>query len=143
MATDEKARKVVFNYTGGAVTMTRGLADELFGVTWRIQQAQPANKTVSVKSHQRVRVIGQPAKTVGAYNYTFKAFPTMDAEAAMGGQACIAKLDDGSQWTIRVSGPMSTFCEWFQGGLLKRGVNILSQRGTIYGPFNAVAITNP
>jgi hypothetical protein len=135
MARDPLSRRVVFNYADGAATMTRGLADALFGVDWRLQENNPANKTVSVKSHSRVRVIGQPAKTIGAYQYSFKAWPTMDAETASGGQAAVVRLADGTDWTVRVSGTMAAFCEWLRLKTVKTGINVVSQRGTIYGPF--------
>jgi hypothetical protein len=137
MAYDALARRVVLNYTTGAATMSRGLADALFGPTWRINENTPATKTVTVKSHSRTRVIGGPSKTVAAHTYSFKAWPTMDAEAAQGGQACQVRLQDGSSWTVRVSGGMAEFCDWLRTKLVVTGVSVYSQRGTIYGPFGA------
>ncbi|MFZ9656475.1 MAG: hypothetical protein ACO29V_12540 [Limnohabitans sp.] len=122
--------------------MTRGLADELFGTDWRVQQNNPSTKTVSVKSHSRTRVIGGPSKTVGAYSYSYKAWPTMDSEAAMGGQPVMVDVG-GSRWTVRVSGNLSDFCDWLKDSLygVSGGINVISQRGTIYGPFGVA--TNP
>lgn len=138
MARDPLAARVVFNYDGGAATMTRGLADALFGVDWRINQNLPADKTVSVKSHSRVRVINGPSKTVGAYSYTFKAWPTMDSETASGGQPVRVVLANGDDWTVRVSGGLAVFCDWLRKELTASGVNVISERGTIYGPFGLV-----
>lgn len=141
MAKDPKGVRVTFNYAKGAATMTRGLADALFGVTWRGDSNTVPEKTVTVKAHQRVRVIGQPAKAVGAYSYTFKQYPTMDAEQAMGGQAVTVTLASGDSWTVRVSGGMADFCDWFKGKLTATNVNVRSGRGTVYGPFGTGAIT--
>jgi hypothetical protein len=30
---------------------------------------------------------------------------------------------------------MAVFCDWLRLKLVKTGVNVVSQRGTIYGPF--------
>lgn len=118
--------------------MTRGLADALFGTSWRVNENDPGTKTVSVKSHSRTRVIGRPAVNVAAHTYTFKAWPTMDGEQAQGGQAVRVVLASGDDWTVRVSGPVSVFCDWLRLKMTNAtGVNVISQRGTIYGPFGS------
>lgn len=135
MATDPKGRKVVFNYPKGAATMTRGLAEALFGAAWEITLVQPTTKTITVKGHSRTRVIGQPAKAISGYSYSYKAYPTMDAEQAKGGQPVTVTLKDGSDWTIRVSGGMAEFVTWLESTVKVGGLTLRSQRGTLYGPL--------
>jgi hypothetical protein len=139
MATDLLSRQVTFNYAEGAATMTRGLADRIFGLEWRIGSGNPTNKSVTVKSHSRKRIIGQPAKNVAGYSFTLKRYPTMDAQQAAGGQAVLIQLSDGDEWTVRVSGPMSAFCAWFAGKITATNVTVRSQKGTKYGPFGFLA----
>jgi hypothetical protein len=140
MAKDPKASRVVFNYAGGAATMTRGLADALLGTTWQLNLGGHVEKTVSVKAHTRQRVIGGPTTNVASHTYTFKAWPTMDAEQAQGGQSARVILSSGDSWTVRVSGPMSVFCDWLNKEASVKNFNVISERGTIYGPFGQLAL---
>jgi hypothetical protein len=140
MAKDPKAARVVFNYTGGAATMTRGLADAILGLDWRLNQGGHVEKTVSVKAHTRQRVIGGPSTNVASHQYTFKAWPTMDAEQASGGQSVRVVLASGDSWTVRVSGAMSVFCDWLNKEAKITNFNVISERGTIYGPFGQSAL---
>lgn len=139
MATDLLSRQVTFNYAEGAATMTRGLADRLFGLEWRLGSGNPTNKGVTVKSHSRVRVIGQPPKSISGYSFTLKRYPTMDAQQASGGQPVLIQLSDGDNWTVRVSGPLSAFCGWLSGKITATNVTVRSERGTKYGPFGFLA----
>ena len=115
--------------------MTRGLAEVLFGTDFGVLEATPVPTNVSVKSHQRVRVIGGTATTVGAYNYTFDKYPTMQTSLAEGGQPVLVNIPPGENWTVRVSGPLNEFATFLAGNTIQTGVFFTSQRGSVYGPF--------
>lgn len=135
MALDPKARDVRIPYAGGACEMTRGLADVLFQADFGALEPTPVATNVSVKSHQRVRVIGGPATSVGAYNYTFQKYPTMQTSLAAGGEPVMVTLTDGTSWTVRVSGPLNEFATFLKDKTIQTGIFFTSQKGTVYGPF--------
>ena len=68
----------------------------------------PETETVTVKSHSRVRVIGQPASNVTGYSYENIQWPTSQANNAAAGEAVLFSWDgsDGN-WTGRVTGALS------------------------------------
>lgn len=135
MALDPKARDVTIPYPGGSCSCTRGLAEVLFGTDLAPLETTPVSTNVSVRSHQRVRVIGTPAITVNAHNYTYEKYPTASTSLAEGGQPCMVTLNDGSSWTIRVSGPLNEFATFLKDKTVGTGIFFHSQRGTKYGPF--------
>ena len=135
MALDPKARDVRIPFEGGSCEMTRGLAEILFGNNFGVLEATPVATNVSVRSHQRVRVIGLPATTVGAYNYTFQKYPTMQSSLAAGGEPVKVTLNDGTSWTARVSGPLNEFATFLKDKTIQTGIFFTSQKGTVYGPF--------
>jgi len=135
MALDPLARDVTIPFPGGNCNCTRGLAETLFGADLGALESNPVPTNVSVRSHQRVRVIGQPATTVGAHNYTYDKYPTALSGLAEGGQPCLVTLNDGSSWTIRVSGPLNEFATFLRDNTTQTGIFFTSQRGTKYGPF--------
>lgn len=136
MALDPKAREVTIPYSGGFISLTRGLAEAVFGTNLNKIVAQGSTTTVNVKAHQRVRVIGQPATNVSAYSYTYKKWPTGVAENAKGGQPVMFNLSTGGDWTVRVHGPLSELASWLYGKVNDTGMTFTSQRGTVYGPFS-------
>lgn len=115
--------------------MTRGLAEAIFGDDFAPLETAPVETTVSVRGHDRVRVIGGDATTVAAYNYTFDKYPTTQSGLAEGGEPVIITLTDGSNWTARVSGPLNEFATFLAGNTTVDNVFFRSQRGTNYGPF--------
>ena len=135
MALDPKARDVRIPFAGGSCEMTRGLAEVLFGTDFGVLEATPVATNVSVRSHQRVRVIGGGATTVGAYNYTFQKYPTMQNSLAAGGEPVMVTLNDGTSWTARVSGPLNEFATFLRQKTVQSGIFFTSEKGTVYGPF--------
>jgi len=135
MALDPKARDVRIPFAGGSCEMTRGLAEVLFGTDFGVLEATPVATNVSVRSHQRVRVIGLPATTVGAYNYTYQKYPTMQNSLAAGGEPVLVTLNTGDSWTVRVSGPLNEFATFLRDQTIQTGIFFTSQKGTVYGPF--------
>ena len=135
MALDPKARDVRIPFAGGSCEMTRGLAEVLFGADFGVLEATPVSTNVSVKSHDRVRVIGSPATSVAAYNYTFQKYPTMQTSLAAGGEPVMVTLNDGTSWTVRVSGPLNQFATFLKDETTQTGIFFTSEKGTVYGPF--------
>lgn len=115
--------------------MTRGLAATLFGQDFGVLEATPVPTQVSVRAHTRVRVIGFPATNVAAHNYTFDKYPTMQTGLSEGGEPVKVTLNDGTDWTVRVSGPLNEFATFLRDQTIQTGIFFTSQRGTVYGPF--------
>ena len=115
--------------------MTRGLAEEIFGTDFAPLETAPVPTQVSVRSHQRTRVIGEPAITVQAHNYTFDKYPTTQSGLAEGGEPVMITLPGGDSWTARVSGPLNEFATFLAGNTTLNNVFFKSQRGSNYGPF--------
>jgi hypothetical protein len=135
MASDPDGKDLTVNYPGGALTMTVGAWKALFGVDTPILVPIPQTKTVTVKSHSRVRVIGQPASNVTGFSYDFTQWPTSQANNAAAGEVILMSWDgsDG-QWTGRITGAMSDLATFLSNNSLKP-VQFRSERGTKYGPF--------
>ena len=70
MAIDADAQSVTINYEGGSIRMAMGNARSLFGADNPNLRPSGEQKTVSVKSHTRTRVIGGPTTPVEASTYT-------------------------------------------------------------------------
>ena len=135
MAVDPLARDVRIPFAGGACEMTRGLAEKLFGNDLGVLETTPVTASVSVRSHQRVRVIGGDATSVGAYSYSFKKYPTTQNSLAAGGDPVSVTLNDGTSWTVRVMGPLNEFATFLKDKTTQTGIFFTSQKGTVYGPF--------
>lgn len=135
MALDPLARDVRIPYEGGSVSMTRGLAEAIFGTDFAPLETAPVSTTVSVRGHDRVRVIGGDATTVAAYNYTFDKYPTTQSGLSEGGEPVMITLGTGESWTARVSGPLNEFATFLGANTTVDNVFFKSQRGTNYGPF--------
>ena len=135
MAADPKAVSQTINYTDGALTMTIGAFESLFGTGNALLTATPTNVSVAVKAHSRTRVIGGASTSVGAYNYTYKQWPTSEANNAAGGDVVLLRWEgsDGD-WTGRVTGSLSALGDFLNTNSTK-AVSFRSERGTNYGPF--------
>ena len=135
MAADPKAKSQTINYTGGALEMTIGAFESLFGKDNKLLTATPVSKNVAVKAHTRVRVIGGASTNVGSYNYTYKQWPTSEANNAAGGDVVLLRwTDSDGDWTGRVTGSLSALGDFLNTNSTK-AVSFRSERGTNYGPF--------
>ena len=105
---DPDAKDLTLNYPGGSLTMPLGALKDLLGDTFEGLTPVPETKSVSVKSHSRTRVIGQPSTSVSGFSYEFTQWPTSQANNAAAGEVVLLTWDgsDGS-WTGRVSGSLS------------------------------------
>ena len=135
MALDPKARSITLTYDGGYMEMTRGLAEMLFGASNPALESQPKDANVAVKSHSRTRVIGGPTTSVGAYNYTYKKFPTTSNDPASGGREIFIDIGDGEKWTARVGGSLADAGVFFMNNTKLDQVFFQSVAGTKYGPY--------
>ena len=135
MADGPKAKGLTLNYTGGSLEMTVGALESLFGADAEILTPVPETETVTVKSHSRTRVIGQPPSNVTGYSYENIQWPTSQANNAAAGEAVLLAWEgsDGD-WTGRVTGALSAFGVFLAANSTKTVV-FRSERGTKYGPF--------
>lgn len=135
MAVDLDAREVTINYQGGSLTMTVGNAKHLFGEGSEFIGTGGIPKTVSVKTHPRVRVIGKGSRTIESFSYSYEQWPSSGHGLAAGGTPVMMTWERSQgSWLARVTGPLyalANFLEqespvqvWFQA---KGGKN--------YGPF--------
>ena len=137
MAIDMDARDITLNYTGGSVTMAVGNAKDIFGDDFAGLDPGPVETQVTVKTHDRVRVIGGATTSVSGYNYTYAQWPTSTASnAAAGTVIYMTWTDSNGPFTGRVSGSMSALATFFTANV-KKALTFRTQRGTKYGPFAA------
>ena len=139
MTDDPKARDLTLNYAGGSLTMSRGALEDLFGEDATVLTPVPDTKQVTVKSHSRTRVIGEPASNVTGFSYELTQWPTSQANNAAAGEVVLLSWDgsDGD-WTGRVTGSMSALGIWLVDTSTK-AVVFRTERGTKYGPFQKSA----
>ncbi len=118
--------------------MPLGNLKSLFGANFDKLTATPVDTSVSVKSHTRTRVIGGTATTVPAFSYTYKQWPTSQANNAAAGRVAIMSWtgSDGD-WVARVSGAFADLGVYLEANS-SNTVSFRSERGTKYGPFNQV-----
>lgn len=135
MAFDPKARDVRIPFTGGACEMTRGLAEVLFGTDFGVLETTPVLDIVPVKGHQRVRVIGGPATNIAQYAYEYMKYPTTQRSLAAAGQPVMVTINDGSSWTVRVSGSLNKFATFLKDNTKLTGIFFTSEKGSVFGPF--------
>jgi hypothetical protein len=139
MAFDTDARKLTLNFPGGSVRGPAKLLEVVFGDTKLDAAMEGITKSVSVKAHSRVRVIGGPSKNIAANTYTRTRYPSGQAGGPAGGEP-IKVLAAGDWWTLRLTGNHESFNQ-FLGGMVDpddAGSGAIwwkSERGTSYGPF--------
>ena len=135
MANDPEAKKVSINFDGGTVVMTYGMAKSLFTDTNQYETPVGEDVSVSVKGHNRVRVIGGPTTPVGAFNYTYKSWPRLTGGTASGGEAIMMRWEGSDGWwTARLHGSAAAFGT-FLSATSPTSVAFKTERGTKYGPF--------
>ena len=135
MANDPEAKKVSINFDGGTVVMTYGMAKSLFADTTEYQTPTAEDVSVSVKGHNRTRVIGGAATPVAAFNYTYKSWPRLSGGTASGGEAIQLRWETSDGWwTARLHGSAAAFGT-FLAANSPLGVSFKTERGTKYGPF--------
>ena len=135
MAVDPDARKITVNFEGGSLYMTIGSLKSLFGENYEGLVSTAVDKTVTVKSHSRTRVIGGPTSQVGETTYTYKQWPTSESGlAAAGSVVYVSWPESDGEWVARVTGSFSSFGAFLQDKA--QGPSFFrSERGTKYGPF--------
>ena len=137
MAADLDARRITLNYTGGSLEMAVGNAKDLFGEDYTLLASTAVPKTVGVREHPRVRVIGGPSTTVSAYTYEYQKWPTSQAGLAQGGTIILMRWENSEgDWQCRVSGSMAALST-FLSETAPKPVSFRTQRGTKYGPYFA------
>lgn len=135
MATEADAREFTLQYTGGSLTMTLGALKSIFGADFDGLQSEGVQKSVTVKSHTRVRVIGQPATTVGGFSYTYTQWPTSQANNADAGRIILADWEGSEgEWTGRVTGSFADLGVYLNA-TSPVPIKFRSERGTKYGTF--------
>lgn len=139
MASDIDAREATINYDGGSLTMTVGNIKSLFGPDTNIFGAAGVDKEVSVKGHNRIRVIGGASSTVSAYNYSYTQWPINNRANASGGTP-ISMFWTGSEgeWVARVSGSLWELGTFLQNNSPK-SVWFNAKGGKGYGPFQKIS----
>lgn len=113
MATDPKAKLVRLSYEKGSITLTRGLAEYLFGEVDLQWQTSEGGGTDAAGRRK-------------------KKYGTNQKSLARAGKPMSIRIDDGSVWTVRVSGADIDFLD---KALAKAGTKIeeaWTPRGTIY-----------
>lgn len=135
MASDPKARQQSLNYTGGSITTTVGVLEEMFGTNYAGLTAQAGTLNVAVKAHSRTRVIGGASTSVSSYNYSYKNWPTSEANNSAGGAVVLMRMAniDGT-WTARITGSMAALGDFLNTEAV-RATTFRTERGTNYGPF--------
>jgi len=135
MAVDTDAQDITVNYDGGSITMAIGNAKQVFGKSSSALNPDPDDTNVSVKSHTRVRVIGEGSSSVSGYSYSVKQWPRATSSNAKGGKVVMIRFTDSAGWwTTRVTGSMAALMAF-----MKENQNVTvefkTQRGTKYGPL--------
>ena len=135
MSDETDARNITLNYDGGSMVMSVGNAKSIFGDDFAGLDPEPEEKTASVSGHSRTRIIGGSSKTISAYTYTYKSWPTSNASNAAGGTVILMNWE-GSEgdFTARVSGSIADAAQFFHDNATKTLV-FRTERGTKYGPF--------
>lgn len=139
MAVDLDARETTINYDGGSLTMTVGNLKDLYGEDTNVFGADGQPVAASVKSHSRVRVIGDPPTTVTAHVREYIQWPTNDRSNAAGGTPIMMSWTGSEgEWGARVSGPLWKLGVFLQSTSLK-SVWFYAKGGKGYGPFQKIS----
>lgn len=132
---EEDAQVQTVNYAGGSISMVRGALRVFLGANLGDLNGDVVAVNTAVSSHQRTRVIGDPAVTVTAHNREYNQYPTSNANGAAAGKKVLLSFEgsDGL-WTGRVSGTMAAFADFLADNAVVR-TEFRTARGTKYGPF--------
>lgn len=115
--------------------MTLGALKSLFGPDFEGLESQGVDKSVTVKTHTRTRVIGGPATNVSGFSYTYTQWPTSQANNADAGRIILADWEGSEgEWTGRVTGSFADLGVYLDANSPKP-VKFRSERGTKYGTF--------
>ncbi len=136
MADDADARNVTLNYENGSIEMAIGNAKSIFGADFAGLTPEPEQASVTVKSHSRVRVIGEDATTVSGYTYEYTKWPTSQAGNGASGRIILMSWT-GSEgdFSARVTGSFADAGTYFSDNTTKT-IEFRSERGTKYGPYS-------
>jgi len=139
MATDPLARKITINYSGGSLTMTQANMINLFGENTNAFGADAEPVSISVKEHQRTRVIGEAPKTISRFTKDLIQWPTNNRDQAAGGEEVVMEwVGSEGPWSCRVSGPLWKLGTFLQSNSPK-SVWFHAKGGKGYGPFQKVS----
>jgi hypothetical protein len=118
MPTEAAARLNTITYPGGTITASRGLLTYVFGDLTTALRWEAPGSAVNPDTGRRRRIYG-----------------TKQRGSSRAGEGMTMKLDNGDSYTIRVTGTHLNFIQ-FMLGRMKAGkvVEVLSERGTVYGP---------
>lgn len=136
MAGDLNARRLTINYDGGSLEMAVGNIKSLFADNLISDFTKGVEETVTVKGHERVRVIGGPKTTVASNTYTYTQFPSSGNSQAAGGEEVLFSWE-GSEgwWTGRVNGPLWKLAEYLNS-TVPFPAFFKAKGGRTYGPFS-------
>ena len=130
MALDE--RILTIPYEGGAISSYGANLKQVFGDNFDSLAVEPKQISVSVSGHSRTRVIGGSSSQVSAHTYTMQSWPRQPVDPASGGTTILVTLDDGDDWTFRVSGPFWRLNDFLKGNMMPSNLFYRSERGTKY-----------
>jgi hypothetical protein len=118
MAPAPSARLTTITWPKGSITAPRGLLVYLFGdLAQTVAWASTTTNTDPVTG-RRVRRYG-----------------TRQRSSARAGEAMTVVLNNGEQFSVRITGSHYNFLDQFLGrGAGEKVANVYSERGTIYGP---------
>jgi len=131
-------KEFTVNYEGGSITAARGNILQTLNVDGATNFCTAEDKNVSVKAHPRTNTIGGASKSIGAFNYSIKAYPISRAAQADGGQPITVVTDIG-EYTARLSGSAADFAGYLCGNInvLYGATSFVTEKGTFYGPFTS------
>ena len=118
----------------GAMTARVGLFKKIFQDGGDIAAGcDKVDKRVSVRGHNRTRVIGKGSTQITGYSYDVELFPRKNVVFGAGGDE-YSCLIDGAWWTFRVSGKQSTFHSYLCSNRSKLNEDFYykTQRGASY-----------
>ena len=135
MAGDLNARRMTINYEGGSIEMAVGNVKSLFADNTISDFTSGKEASVTVKGHNRTRVIGGPSTTVASNTYVYTQFPSSGNSQAAGGEEVMVSWD-GSEgwWTARVNGALWKLGEYLNS-TVPNDAFFKAKGGRTYGPF--------
>ena len=145
MAADPNAKEMTIPFNGGSFTTTKALINYIFGPEFIVSQVPPV-RTVDVKAHVRVRVIGESATAVKQHTYSRTKFPVALDRGGSGGEP-ILFLVGNDAFTARLHGSHQNFVKFLKTQIwsTNKTFSVQSEKGSTYGPFKTLiaTITSP